>query len=48
MLLKDQQKIAKVGLEMKLLTTEVENEAEKWDMYSENDVVKRAKVWVNF
>ncbi|KAI6221308.1 hypothetical protein M3Y99_01559500 [Aphelenchoides fujianensis] len=42
--LEDQQKIAKVGLEMKLLTTEVEAEAEKWDLYSENDIVKRAKL----
>ncbi|KAI6203796.1 Alpha-catulin [Aphelenchoides besseyi] len=40
----DQAKIAKVGLEMKLLTAEVEAEAEKWDMYSENDIVKRAKL----
>uniref|UniRef100_A0AC35TK90 Alpha-catulin n=1 Tax=Rhabditophanes sp. KR3021 TaxID=114890 RepID=A0AC35TK90_9BILA len=39
----DQQKIAKVGLEMKLLTAEVDNEAEKWDVYAENDIVKRAK-----
>lgn len=36
--LEDQQKIAKVGLEMKLLTAEVEAEAEKWDLYSENNV----------
>lgn len=40
----DQQKIAKVGLEMKLLTDEVEAEAENWDKYAENDIVKRAKV----
>ncbi|KAH7701047.1 Alpha-catulin, partial [Aphelenchoides avenae] len=39
----DQQKIAKVGLEMKLLTAEVEAEAEKWDEYAENDIVRRAK-----
>ncbi|CAG9533180.1 unnamed protein product [Cercopithifilaria johnstoni] len=39
----DQQKIAKVGLEMKLLTSEVNAEAEKWDEYAENDIVKRAK-----
>uniref|UniRef100_A0AC34QMN7 Alpha-catulin n=2 Tax=Panagrolaimus sp. JU765 TaxID=591449 RepID=A0AC34QMN7_9BILA len=39
----DQQKIAKVGLEMKLLTAEVESEAEKWDEYAENSIVKRAK-----
>lgn len=36
-------KMAKVGLEMKLLTTEVDAEAEKWDEYAENDIVKRAK-----
>lgn len=42
----DQQKIAKVGLEMKLLTAEVEAEAEKWDEYAENDIVKRAKVGI--
>lgn len=36
--------MAKVGLEMKLLTAEVEAEAEKWDEYAENDIVKRAKV----
>ncbi|PAV76339.1 hypothetical protein WR25_12157 [Diploscapter pachys] len=35
--------MAKVGLEMKLLTSEVEAEAEKWDEYAENDIVKRAK-----
>ncbi|EYB90734.1 hypothetical protein Y032_0215g2366 [Ancylostoma ceylanicum] len=40
---KDQQKMAKVGLEMKLLTSEVDAEAEKWDEYAENDIVKRAK-----
>ncbi|VDK43732.1 unnamed protein product [Anisakis simplex] len=39
----DQQKMAKVGLEMKLLTSEVDAEAEKWDEYAENDIVKRAK-----
>ncbi|VDK65137.1 unnamed protein product, partial [Onchocerca ochengi] len=39
----DQQKIAKVGLEMKLLTSEVDAEAEKWDEYAENDIVRRAK-----
>lgn len=36
--------MAKVGLEMKLLTSEVDAEAEKWDEYAENDIVKRAKV----
>lgn len=35
--------MAKVGLEMKLLTSEVDAEAEKWDEYAENDIVKRAK-----
>ncbi|KRY52492.1 Alpha-catulin [Trichinella britovi] len=39
----EQQKIAKLGLEMKLLTSEVDAEAEKWDEYAENDIVKRAK-----
>ena len=39
--------MAKVGLEMKLLTSEVEAEAEKWDEYAENDIVKRAKVREN-
>ncbi|CAJ0916589.1 unnamed protein product, partial [Mesorhabditis belari] len=34
----DQQKMAKVGLEMKLLTSEVDAEAEKWDEYAENDI----------
>ncbi|KJH45286.1 hypothetical protein DICVIV_08662 [Dictyocaulus viviparus] len=42
-MIKDQQKMAKVGLEMKLLTSEVDAEAEKWDEYAENDIVKRAK-----
>ncbi|VDN19336.1 unnamed protein product [Gongylonema pulchrum] len=28
---------------MKLLTSEVDAEAEKWDEYAENDIVKRAK-----
>lgn len=32
---------------MKLLTAEVEAEAEKWDEYAENDIVKRAKVPVH-
>uniref|UniRef100_A0A914L6N2 Alpha-catulin n=1 Tax=Meloidogyne incognita TaxID=6306 RepID=A0A914L6N2_MELIC len=41
--LEDHQKIAKVGLEMKLLTDEMEAEAENWDKYAENDIVKRAK-----
>ncbi|KAK5967539.1 Alpha-catulin, partial [Trichostrongylus colubriformis] len=41
--IEDQQKMAKVGLEMKLLTSEVDAEAEKWDEYAENDIVKRAK-----
>jgi len=29
---------------MKLLTDEMEAEAENWDKYAENDIVKRAKV----
>lgn len=41
--MQEKQKMAKVGLEMKLLTSEVDAEAEKWDEYAENDIVKRAK-----
>ncbi len=37
--LQDQQKMAKVGLEMKLLTSEVDAEAEKWDEYAEVCIV---------
>uniref|UniRef100_A0A7E4VFM7 Alpha-catulin n=1 Tax=Panagrellus redivivus TaxID=6233 RepID=A0A7E4VFM7_PANRE len=43
----DQQKIEKVGLEMKMLTAEVLPEGsslpESWDEYSENSIVKKAK-----
>ncbi|CAF0842915.1 unnamed protein product [Didymodactylos carnosus] len=38
----EQAKIAKVGLEMKLVTSEVDAETEKWDE-PQNEVVKRAK-----
>ena len=42
--LQDQAKIAKAGLEMKLVTSEMDAEAEKWgDEYEENDIVRRAK-----
>lgn len=39
--------MAKVGLEMKLLYDEVGAEAEKWDEYAENAIVKEAKVFSN-
>ena len=35
----EQAKIAKVGLEMKLITSEMDNEAEKWDD-PQNEVAK--------
>uniref|UniRef100_T1IXC7 Alpha-catulin n=1 Tax=Strigamia maritima TaxID=126957 RepID=T1IXC7_STRMM len=38
----EQAKIAKLGLEMKMLTSEMDAETEKWEE-SENDIVKRAK-----
>lgn len=38
----EQAKIAKLGLEMKLITSEMDAETEKWEE-AENDVVKRAK-----
>lgn len=38
----EQAKIAKVGLEVKLLTSEVDAETEKWEDQA-NDIVKRAK-----
>ncbi|CAF1240152.1 unnamed protein product [Adineta ricciae] len=38
----EQAKIAKVGLEMKLVTSEMEAEAEKWDD-PQNEIAKRAK-----
>ncbi|UYV62594.1 CTNNAL1 [Cordylochernes scorpioides] len=41
----EQAKMAKLGLEMKLLTSELEAEAEKWPGGpAENDVVRRARV----
>ncbi|KAG1695753.1 Alpha-catulin [Nymphon striatum] len=39
----EQAKIAKLGLEMKLLTSEIDAETEKWDESENNDIVKRAK-----
>lgn len=41
----EQEKIAKAGLEMKMLTTEMDAETEKWNGESDenNDIVKRAK-----
>lgn len=41
----EQEKIAKSGLEMKMLTNEMDAETEKWNEESEenNDIVKRAK-----
>ncbi|XP_077997625.1 alpha-catulin-like [Glandiceps talaboti] len=38
----EQTKIAKAGLEMKLLTSELDSDADKWED-PENDIVKRAK-----
>lgn len=38
----EQAKIAKTGLEMKLLTSELDAEAEKWDE-PQNEIAKRAK-----
>lgn len=38
-LLKEQAKIAKVGLEMKLITSEIEAEANKWNE-PQNEIVK--------
>lgn len=41
----EQEKIAKSGLEMKMLTNEMDAETEKWNGESDenNDIVKRAK-----
>ncbi|CAM1322062.1 CTNNAL1 (predicted) [Pycnogonum litorale] len=39
----EQAKIAKLGLEMKLLTSEIDAETEKWEETENNDIVKRAK-----
>lgn len=36
--------MAKAGLEMQIATSEVATEAEKWDLYVENDIVKKAKL----
>jgi hypothetical protein len=38
----EQARIAKVGLEMKLVTSEIDAEAEKWDE-PQNEIAKRAK-----
>jgi len=38
----EQAKIAKVGLEMKLITSEMDAEAEKWQE-RDNEIVRRAK-----
>ncbi|XP_064646308.1 alpha-catulin-like isoform X1 [Lineus longissimus] len=38
----EQAKIAKLGLEMKLITSEMDAETEKWEEHN-NDIVKRAK-----
>lgn len=38
----EQAKIAKLGLEMKMITSEMDAETEKWEE-SDNDIVKRAK-----
>ena len=39
----EQAKIAKLGLEMKLITSEMDAETEKWDNQSDNEIVRRAK-----
>ena len=41
-LFQEQAKIAKLGLEMKLITSEMDAETEKWEE-PDNDIVKRAK-----
>ena len=41
-ILQEQAKIAKLGLEMKLITSEMDAEADKWEE-PDNDIVKRAK-----
>ena len=38
----EQAKIAKLGLEMKLMTSELDAETDKWEE-PDNDIVKRAK-----
>lgn len=40
--IQEQAKIAKLGLEMKLITSEMDAEAEKWEE-PENEIVRRAK-----
>ena len=42
LLLQEQAKIAKLGLEMKLITSEMDAETDKWEE-PDNDIVKRAK-----
>ena len=42
LLAQEQAKIAKLGLEMKLITSEMDAETEKWEE-PDNDIVKRAK-----
>ena len=39
----EQAKIAKLGLEMKLITSEMESEAERWNL-PENEIIKTAKL----
>ncbi|KAK6624674.1 hypothetical protein RUM44_011533 [Polyplax serrata] len=39
----EQAKIAKAGLEMKMMTNEMEAEADKWRQDDNNDIVKRAR-----
>ena len=41
--LKEQAKIAKLGLEMKLITSEIEAEADRWNE-PQNEIVKLAKI----
>ena len=43
MFVQEQAKIAKLGLEMKLITSEMDAETEKWDNQSDNEIVRRAK-----
>ena len=40
--LQEQAKIAKLGLEMKLITSEIDAEAEKWEE-PDNEIVRRSK-----
>ena len=40
--MQEQAKIAKVGLEMKLITSEMDAETEKWEE-PDNEIVRRAK-----